>query len=155
MKMRETMKTRKTMEAKIALILVAIALLFTLTACEQAGRPAQPDAPAAQGTYTLQEIGQGSTVFRFEVTNDEGSLSVWNVSTDETTVGAALLSVGLIDGDDSEWGLMVTHVNGLRADFNEDDAWWAFYIDGEMAPAGVDATDIEEGVTYAFVFTPN
>jgi len=89
------------------------------------------------------------------VTNDEGSLSVWNVSTDETTVGAALLSVGLIDGDDSEWGLMVTHVNGLRADFNEDDAWWAFYIDGEMAPAGVDATDIEEGVTYAFVFTPN
>jgi len=151
----KTKKTLKTLKTKITLLLVAITLLFALTACDQGASPAQPGETAPQGTSTVQEIGQGSTSFRFEVTNDEGALYVWNVSTDETTVGAALLGVGLIDGDDSEWGMMVTHVNGLRADFNEDDAWWAFYIDGEMAMAGVDATDIEEGVTYAFVFTPN
>ncbi|MCL2576730.1 MAG: DUF4430 domain-containing protein [Defluviitaleaceae bacterium] len=99
------------------------------------------------------ETGHGETTFRLEVTDDENNLIVWNVSTDETTVGAALLSLGLIEGEESSMGLMVTTVNGVTADYNADRSWWAFYIDGEFATSGVDSTYIEEGTAYALVFT--
>jgi len=46
------------------------------------------------------------------------------------------------------------YVNGIRADFVEDEAWWALYIDDEMAMAGVNDIDIENGVTYKFIYTP-
>ena len=141
------------MKSRITLLLVAITLLFALTACDQGSAPAQSGEAVAQGNSAVQEIGQGSTSFRFEVTNNEGAISVWNVSTDETTVGAALLGVGLIDGDVSDWGLFVLEVDGVVADFDANGAWWAFYIDGEMAMVGVDGAEIEEGVVYAFVYT--
>ena len=100
------------------------------------------------------DIGEGSITFIFEVKDDKEDIIVWKVHTNESTVGAALLGVGLVEGTVSAMGLMVEYVNGLRADFMEDNAWWAFYINGEMAMEGVDSTDIEEGTVYAFIFTP-
>jgi len=101
-----------------------------------------------------EDIGEGETTFLFKVTDGDGKVTSWNVSTDEKTVGAALVEVELIEGDAGEYGLMVIYVNGIRADFNEDGAWWKFQIDGEDSMVGVDSTDIEEGVTYAFIHTP-
>ena len=114
-----------------------------------------PDSEATQDNSAddAQDIGQGSRTFRFEVTDDNEKLSVWNVSTDETTVGDALIALGLIKGDVSDYGLYVTEVNGLVADFDDNESWWGFFIDGEMAMAGADATDIEEGTVYAFIYT--
>ena len=120
------------------IVLLLLALLFIVAACSPTS-----NAPV-----------EGEKSFTFEVTDADGNVSSQTIRTTETTVGAALINEGLIDGDVSDFGLMVTHVNGIRADFVEDEAWWAFYIDGEMAMAGVDATDVEEGVTYAFVYTP-
>lgn len=137
------------MKAKIILLLLLIAIFtMSIVACGNDAAPVSGDVGASQ------DIGTGETVFYFEVTDDDGNISLWLVHTDHATVGAALVDVGLISGDETDFGLMVTHVDGLRADFNEDGAWWAFYIDGEMAMTGVDATEIEAGVTYAFVFTP-
>ena len=41
-------------------------------------------------------------------------------------------------------------VNGITVDYEEDGAYWAFYIGDEYATTGVDATDIEEGASYSF-----
>jgi len=71
-----------------------------------------------------------------------------------TSVADALLEDEFIEGDYGTYGLMVSHVNGIRADFDEDGAWWAFLIDGEMAFEGVSSIYITEGAAYAFVFTP-
>jgi len=140
------------MKAKtIVILLLAVMLLFA-AACDS--QNSTPDANATSGRSGAQNIGDGHTTFIFEVTDADGNVSAWNVSTNESTVGEALVGVGLIDGEMSDFGLMVTHVNGLRADFTEDGAWWAFYVDGEMAMVGVDSTDIEEGAVYAFVYTP-
>jgi len=146
---------------RILIALLIAALLFFTVACGQAkstndrqNQETAVDAEAQNTNGGLQEIGEGSTVFLFEVTDDAGSVTSWFVNTNEATVGDALVGVGLIDGDVSDFGLMVHYVNGLRADFEEDGAWWAFYIDDEMAMIGVDSADIEEGVTYSFVYTP-
>ena len=140
------------MKAKTIVILLLAMLLIFAAACDS--QSSTPGENATSGQSNAQNIGEGSTTFTFEVTDNDGNVSVWNVHTNESTVGDALVGVGLIEGDVSDFGLMVTHVNGLRADFTEDGAWWAFYIDGEMAMAGVDSTDIEEGASYAFVYTP-
>jgi len=128
--------------------IVLLALVLLLAACG-GGAAAPGEAPS--GTH--QPIGQGDTVFQFEVTGPDETVTAWDVHTDEVTVGAALLEVGLIAGDESEWGLMVTAVNGVVADWDADQAFWAFYIDGEFAMVGVDAAYIEPGVTYAFVYS--
>lgn len=99
----------------------------------------------------VTEIGEGDTSFAFEVTMQDGTKAAFNVHTNETTVGAALLGVDLIAGDDSEYGLYVTTVIGVTLDYNTDNAYWAFYIDGEYATVGVDGAEIESDRTYAFV----
>jgi len=143
----------------VTLTLLLAAILIFSAACGAAGNPSEQlqnvddESVALSNLNGAQNIGEGATVFLFEVTDGEGNVTSWNVSTNVATVGEALVEVSLIEGEISDFGMMVSHVNGIRADFVEDGAWWAFYIDGEMAMVGVDSTDIEEGVTYAFVYT--
>jgi len=122
--------------SKILILLITAVLIFT-AACA-----------------TENSTSEGTKEFTLEVTDDNGNVTSLTIKTDESTVGAALLNEGIIDGDVSDFGLMVLFVNGVRADYFEDGAWWAFYIDGEMAMEGVDTTEIEEGKTYAFIYTP-
>ena len=137
------------MRRLLAMILV---LLFLLTACGEGGNGGASNPPP-NAAENVQEIGQGETVFRLEVTDNNDTLTVWDVRTNEETVGAALVAVGLISGDETDFGLMVIEVNGVVADWDANQAFWAFHIDGEFAMTGADATYIESGATYAFVYT--
>jgi len=143
----------------LSFVLVALIAVTALTGCNGNGggstlSPAPTESPAPTPPVVGEaEIGEGETVFRFEVTDDTGLSIGWFIRTDEETIGAALLEVGLIAGTVGEWGLMVEEVNGLRAVY-ADGFWWQFLVDGEMSTTGVDTTDIEPGKTYAFVHTP-
>ena len=105
---------------------------------------------SAAETAEATDIGEGNTEFAFEVVLEDGTTTLYNVHTDEKTVGAALLGVNLIAGDDSEYGLYVKTVDGVTADYDKDGTYWAFYIDGEYASTGVDSTDVGPGSTYSF-----
>ena len=52
--------------------------------------------------------------------------------------------------DGAEIGGGSKTVNGMTADYDKDGVYWAFYIDGEYAMTGVDATNITDGAQYAF-----
>lgn len=95
-------------------------------------------------------LGEGETVFYFTVTDLEAEETAFEIHTDKTTVGEALLDLGLIAGEDGDYGLYVKTVNGLTVDYDTDGKYWAFYIDGAYAMTGVDMTDITAGATYAF-----
>ena len=41
-------------------------------------------------------------------------------------------------------------VNGITADYDTDGHYWAFYVGGEYAQTGVDATQVTAGASYAF-----
>jgi hypothetical protein len=58
-----------------------------------------------------------------------------------------------MDGETGVYGLYVTSVNGIAADYGANKAYWAFYLDGDYAASGADSTDSETGKTYAFVYT--
>ena len=134
----------------LCVVLLAAAAL-NMTGCSNS----QNQTSASQTQLYVQAsephaLGEGQTTFPFTVADLEGNEVAFEISTDETTVGAALSAVGLIQGEEGPYGLMVSHVNGVELDYDKDKAYWAFYIDGEYAMSGVDQTDIQSGKAYAF-----
>lgn len=95
-------------------------------------------------------LGEGNTVFTVSVVDKEGVETDFEIHTDKETVGEALLDLGLIEGEEGDYGLYVKTVNGITADYDKDGVYWAFYINGEYASTGVDATPITEGEQYSF-----
>ncbi len=95
-------------------------------------------------------LGEGETVFNLCVIGSDGSKEDFEIRTDKTTVGEALMEIGLLEGEDSEYGLYVKTVNGETLDYDTDGKYWAFYIDDAYATTGVDATPIEADVIYTF-----
>lgn len=95
-------------------------------------------------------LGEGQTVFTFNVTDADGNETNFEIHTDKETVGDALLELDLIAGEDSEYGLYVKTVNGITADYDKDQTYWAFYVNGEYAQTGVDSTNVTAGDTYSF-----
>ena len=97
-----------------------------------------------------QQLGEGVTQFNFTVSDKDGKETVFEIHTDKQIVGDALSELGLIEGEESEYGLFVKTVNGITADYDKDGVYWAFYINGEYASTGVDSTAITEGDSYSF-----
>ena len=136
----------------LCLVLIA-ATVFIASGCagqQQTSEPAVSEPATSVATATPVVKGEGKTVFSFIATDKDGKSDFFEIHTDEKTVGAALLKVGLIEGTDSEFGLYVKKVNGITADYDKDGTYWAFYINGTYASSGVDATEITEGATYEF-----
>ena len=142
---------------KIIAILLALVMALSLAACG-ATAPADDTTPAATGSTepagaAPTVVGEGQNVFSFTVVDLEGQETAYEIHTDETTVGAALLALGLIEGEDGQYGLYVTAVNGIVADYQVDRTYWGFYVDGEYALTGVDSTEIVADSVYSFVRT--
>lgn len=116
----------------------------TVTTAESGTTAETPDPNA------LTVKGEGATVFYFNVVDKDGKETKFEIHTDKTTVGEALLELGLIEGDMGDYGLYVKKVNGITADYEVDGTYWAFYIGDDYGMTGVDMTDIEPGATYAF-----
>ena len=95
-------------------------------------------------------LGEGNTIFPFTVVDEKGNETVFEIHTDKTTVGDALLELELISGEQQMYGLYVKTVNGITADFDTDGTYWGFYVNGEYAMSGVDTTTITEGDSYSF-----
>lgn len=136
---------RMNLAHKLILCMVLIAALALLAVgCSKTEEA--PEAPAEELVAT--PIGEGATTFDLTVTKADGSKTLYTVSTDETTVGAALLALELIAGDEGEFGLYVKTVDGETHVYEDDGMYWAFYINDEYATTGVDMTDIEAGAAY-------
>lgn len=141
---------------KLISLLLVLVMAFGLVACGTADAPetteGTTEATSAETTASTEAEVAG-VAFTVVVTDLDGTETTFEYTSDAESVGAALLAEGLIAGDESEYGLYVTSVNGITADWTTENAYWAFYIDGEYAQTGVDATEITEGTTYSFVKT--
>lgn len=108
------------------------------------------DASEVSDAVEATAVGEGETQFTFEVVDGEGNTTYFAVNTDKTTVGEALVDCNLVEGDESEYGLYVKVVNGITADYDVDQTYWAFYVNGEYATTGVDSTEVVAGNVYSF-----
>ena len=149
---------------KFLAIILALVMALSLMACgntpaqqpdnsddantgitDGANNDANVDAPVVTDGATL---GEGAHSFTLEITDAEGKTITATINTDEETVGAALLKLNIIQGENSDYGLYVKTVNGITADYDKDQTYWSFYIDGEYAQTGVDMTAVNDGSTY-------
>lgn len=143
-------------KASLFIFCLVLSMTFFITGCQkQAGKETTGAAPeAVEKDGTIQSdggvLGEGSREFAFTVIDQEGNETAFEIHTDKETVGEALTEVGLIAGEESEYGLYVKTVNGVTADYDTDGKYWAFYINDEYAQTGVDATEIKEGEAYSF-----
>lgn len=113
----------------------------------------EPDGIWKNATYFEDtEFGSGAKTFAVEVTAEGKSVN-FTIKTDKNTVGEALLEHGLISGDEGQFGLYVKVVNGIRADYDLDKRYWAFYIDGEYAMKGIELTEITQGAKYQLEYS--
>ena len=146
------MNNRKLKSLLLCMMLI-VAMAFTTVGCNTKKKDSagQSEAVTQETTEsTVEVLGEGKTMFLFTVVDKDGNETNFEIHTDKEIVGEALLDLELIAGDDGEFGLYVKTVNGITADYDVDQTYWAFYVDGEYAMSGVDATTIEDGMTYAF-----
>ena len=128
--------------ASVLCMVLIVAMALSMTACTN-NTADKGDANQEQGQLVEQS-------FTFEVVDKDGNVTTFDITTDKATVGEALLEEGLIAGEVGQYGLYVTEVNGIVADYNVDRTYWAFYVDGAYASSGVDTTDVADGATYSF-----
>ncbi len=130
----------KTGKSRKPLIVAAIVFVVLVVAGVVIWQVTAPKGTADDKAYTLT------------VVDAEGNETVHELQTDEEMLGAALLNEGLIEGDDSEYGLFVNTVDGITANADNQE-WWCLTIDGETAMTGVDSTPVEDGGKYEFTLT--
>jgi len=131
------------------LIILSLVFIVALVSCNSVPKTGVWE----NATYrTDMGFGSGTKTVVVEVKAEEQQVT-FTVKTDKDTVGAALLEHGLIAGEESQYGLYVKVVNGMTADYDVDQSYWAFYANGEYAMTGVDSTEITEGTVYQLVYT--
>lgn len=140
----------------LCVVALAVAALFATGVIGGQKTPAGNETAAEIGDAALPDgivkngdvVGKGTTEFAFVIVDKEGNETAITVKTDKKMVGEALLDEKIVEGETGDYGLYVKKVNGIAADYNVDQTYWAFYIDGEYAMTGVDVTEIAPGVTY-------
>lgn len=110
-------------------------------------------AMAAVYFFTRPGTAQGNKSFTLEIVHGDGSNKVININSDDEYLGEALQLLGLIQGENNQFGLYITTVDGEDAIYEENGAYWALYVDGGYAQQGIDLTPIVDGGSYSLVYT--
>lgn len=93
---------------------------------------------------------QGDKSITIEVVDNEQKSTVYEVHTDAEYLRQAMEdAVGLeFTGKEGEYGILVETVNGVRADFNLDGAYWSFYVNGSYCTYGLDTQPVNDGDAF-------
>ena len=146
MKMTKMSHVRQKLSFILCMVLIAAMALLT-TGCND--KTSQEVMQTTSISVEPQVLGKGETVFSVTVEDKEGTVTSFEIHTDKEMVGEALQECGLLEGEEGPYGLYVKTINGITADYDVDQTYWAFYINGEYAMTGVDVTEITEGDTYS------
>ena len=103
------------------------------------------EAPVAgQKAVTIQVVDQTGTSVTYEVTTDAEYLQQAMEEADGLTFAY----------EDGPYGASVHTVNGLRADFTLDNAYWSFFVNDEYCNYGITQQPVEDGDIFRIVYTP-
>ena len=133
---------------KIFSLFLMIMLAVSFSAYNKNDTDVWQDAVYSQDT----ELGSGGKTVYVEVIAGEKSIT-FTVRSDKTTLGEALIEHKLIEGEQGAYGLYVKKVNGIKADYDENQCYWGFSKDGESMMTGVDGTEFKDGEHYELVYT--
>lgn len=120
---------------------------------EEETKPAEESELWKDAKYTEDtEVGEGAVTVKVKVVAEDKSITL-TVHTDRDMLGAALIDNELVSGEESEYGLYIKFVNGIEADYDKNQAYWAISKDGEYLMTGADTTPIADGENYELTYT--
>ena len=128
---------------KLTALLLALVMALSLVAC----------APTVSGSETTGQTGAELKSFTVTVVYADGTSKDFSYESDEEFVGPVLQEAGLIEGNMGAYGLEIHTVDGIKATYTEDGAYWAVYEGEEYAMQGIDTTPIVDGGVYKLVYT--
>lgn len=101
------------------------------------------------------KTAQGAKFITIEVVDNNGSLVVYDVHTDAEYLRQAMEEAEGLDfsGSESEYGMMVETVNGVTADWNVDQSYWGFYVNGDYCNYGIDSQPVVDGDAFRIVYS--
>ena len=97
----------------------------------------------------------GDKHITIQVVSKTGIINNYSVDTEaEYILGAMEETPGLqFEGEEGQYGMSISHINGVRADYLLDGAYWAFYVNDEYCNYGVSEQPIEDGDEFKIVYT--
>ena len=125
--------------SRVACVLLAVMMTLVVAAGCQ-----------SQGQSSDQGNGEKKSV-TLSVTHRDGSTKEFSIETTQEMLGAALQDEKL-EGEDGQYGLFITTVDGEKADDGAQE-WWCLTKGGEQVNTGIDSTPVEDGATYELVLT--
>lgn len=149
--MKMKLRNKKSFCLLLCMMLI-VAIVFCTTGCNRTkNQESQTTAESVQSVAGERSIlGDGQTEFTFCVVDKDGNETEFEIHTDKKTVGDALEELNLIAGEEGPYGLYVQSVNGITADYDVDQTYWAFYVDDVYAENSVDLTEVTAGAHYTF-----
>lgn len=148
--MKKTNRKHLWLSVVLCAVLIAVTALSAVGCAPKQGTDASTASTTDAASTVATRLGQGETTFTFEAEDKNGGKTVFEIHTDEKTVGEALVKLKLIDGENGQYGLYVKTVNGITLDYNTDGLYWALYVNGEYSMNGVDTVTPVNGATYTF-----
>lgn len=103
--------------------------------------------------FTRPAAGEGSKAITVEVVHKDGSSKAFTYRTDADYLGEVIQAEGLVEGEDGPYGLYILEVDGERAVYEEDGAYWALFQGEEYAVTSADQTPINDGDAFSLVYT--
>ena len=85
-----------------------------------------------------------------EVVHSDGASKTFSYNTGAEYLGEILTDAGLIQGEDSQFGLYVKTVDGETVDSQ---SWWKLSVNGEDSQTGVDSTPVRDGDAFTWAYT--
>lgn len=128
------MKNKKILIAALALVAV-VALMLGVWAA------------------TRPQTTQGSKTITITVVHGDESTKKITCTTTEEYLAPVLLAEGLVEGDQTEYGLTIHTVDGEKADWSVNQSYWALFIGEEYANTGASETPVNDGDSFKLVYT--
>ncbi len=140
---------------KIIALLLTVCLLLTLAACDfgKLSQKVEEGLENAGALDTTPKKEEGQATFTVIVVHKDGTKKSFTYTTEEEFVGPVLEAEGLIQGNAGPYGMEITHVDGEKAVYTEDKAYWGVFEEEEYAMQGIDTTPVVDGRTYKLVYT--
>ena len=122
------------------LVIAVVALVVVVAALAGVYFMASPQASAGQKTFTVT------------VVHSDGTIKDVTITSSEEFLAAALREEGILTDDGIESGMYLI-VDGETASWEEDQAYWGFFVNGDFAVAGLNDTPIEDGAIYKLEYS--
>ena len=100
---------------------------------------------------------EGTKAYTFIVVDKDGNSKEYTGKTDAEYLRGLMDEIKAdgdfsYEGSDGDYGLYITTVNGVTADYDADGAYWSIYVNDEYGQYGADQQPVADGDTFKLCY---